>query len=110
MNTYRCEYCEATYEHADVEDCPTVDGHCAHLMNDGWRPVWLHATIDPPREDAPRRRRVGRRRASPMGRHIFSRGGWICPSCVQRFAPRWARPKERRMVLVPDVHQEGRTR
>jgi len=72
VNTYRCEYCPATFEHPDNgEDCETVEGHCEHLMTAGWRPAWVRVSL-----------------AAPLGeqdRHIFSLGGWVCPACVEHF-------------------------
>lgn len=44
----------------------TIDGHCAHLMRAGWRPVWVRV------EAAPKR-------------VLFARGGWLCPACVRRY-------------------------
>ena len=66
---YRCESCRATFEHPESEgDCDSVDGKCAHLMTAGWRPVWVKVSTEAP--------------AGEQNRHIFSRGGWVCPQCV----------------------------
>jgi hypothetical protein len=83
MNTYRCEYpCGSTFEHPESEECSMVDGGCELLMNAGWRPVWVKVSL----ESA----------SGEQNRHIFSRGGWICPACVQRFAAQTKRHRRRR--------------
>ena len=74
--TYRCEssVCEATFEHPGSEDdCETIDGHCAHLMRAGWRPCWVRVELE--------RTKVEGRPFRPL----FSRGGWLCPACVERY-------------------------
>lgn len=92
MSTYRCEYCRATFEHPGSEECETVGTHCEHLMNAGWRPVWLRAMVE--RSPSLRRRRIGRPRSSD--RHIFSRGGWICVQCAKTFLVTRGAPQEAR--------------
>ena len=95
MSTYRCEYCRATFEHPGSEECETVRTHCAHLMNAGWRPVWVRVSLQGPEGE--------------QDRHIFSKGGWICVQCAKTFlGTRPLRPKERH--LDRGRHQEVRTR
>jgi hypothetical protein len=80
--TYHCIHCEATFEHPDVEECETVDGHCAHLVRAGWKPVRVRVSL-----------------AAPMGeqdRHIFTTGGWICPKSAALFVT--PRPAYKRRV------------
>lgn len=76
MMPCRCEAdCETIFDHpANAEDCASVDGHCAHLMNAGWRPVWVKVSMYAP--------------TGEQNIHIFSRGGWLCPVCVARFPAR----------------------
>jgi hypothetical protein len=67
---FRCASadCASGYEHPVGECDSSVDGHCAHLMGAGWRPVWLRVMGGPEKQ-----------------RHLFSQGGWLCPTCAARY-------------------------
>jgi hypothetical protein len=71
---YRCaaSQCRATFAHPNVEECPTVSGRCAHLMNAGWRPVnvRLEASYDGPRKP----------------KTLQVHGAWICPTHVEELS------------------------
>lgn len=81
--TYRCVNCESEFEHPNVEECETIGSNCALLVCAGWSPVWVRVLVDV---------------NSDRERHIFSKGGWICPQCVARFAPAPERPAHKRRV------------
>ena len=91
MSQYRCMHCEATFEHPNVEECATVGGHCALLVCAGWKPVWVHVALD---------------NGADTERHIFSRGGWICPECAGKFAP--PRPPHKRRERRRDHRNSDR--
>jgi len=68
---FRCESCEsATFEHPDTTECDSVEGACALLVRAGWKSVWVTLELWQP---------------GSSGKHILSRGGWICHECVRRF-------------------------
>jgi hypothetical protein len=74
MATYACVAsaspgCEERFHHPDVQECNSVDGKCAHLMEAGWRPVWA---------------RVFLHGEESIGKHLLSRGAWICPACFEK--------------------------
>lgn len=74
---YRCEAadCRRTFKHAGEEnDCPTVEGRCAHLMNAGWRPVYVGVTAF----------------AGGKHRKLFVRGGWLCATHATEQGGRFA--------------------
>jgi hypothetical protein len=78
-----CVGCDATIEHPDGEDgCETVNGYCAVLIRAGWQSVWARIILIAP-DDQP-------------DRHVFSKGCWICPACVERYVGPPARPRHRR--------------
>ncbi len=89
---FTCEHCGAGFKHPEVigedgkleEECQTVEGRCEHLMNAGWRPVWVRVVAD-----------TGNVRRD---RHLFSKGGWICAACDQQFAPTRIRPRRPRRL------------
>ena len=81
---YHCVHCDATFDHPDTEDCESRDGHCARLIVAGWKPVWIRVLFD----------FNGQRE-----RHVFSRGGWMCPACAKRFKLS-AKPRRRRRVAA----------
>ena len=60
------------FDHPSVEECESVGGKCEHLMRARWRPVWVKVSTQAPEGD--------------QNRHLFSRGDWICPSCVTEYA------------------------
>ena len=76
---FKCEACEnSELKHPCSQDCKLVDGHCAILMNAGWRPVTVKV--------APEER-------SGRWVPIFVRGGWICSTCVGRYLPKKVKVK-----------------
>ena len=86
IETFRCEACPATFDHPGVEDdCETVGGYCAHLVRAGWRAVWVRLLAS--EEGRP-------------DRHVFSRGGWVCPECVTAYVDPPRQPRHRRRVRV----------
>lgn len=70
MITFRCEF-----KHPNNDCCDLVDGYCSYLMKAGWRPVMVQVVA----EDRQKRNR---------GVRLFSRGGWLCPECFERYTPR----------------------
>ena len=75
--TYHCAaagkrsdgHCGSVFKHPKVDECPTVEGRCGHLMGAGWRPVVVR--IEP--TEIPKRGR-------PRPLQVY--GAWIRPSCV----------------------------
>jgi hypothetical protein len=71
---FKCECCEsaAFYHPADDPNCKSVNGQCDLLRRAGWRPAWVRIVLQAPEgcQDQP----------------ILSRGAWMCPECIGRFA------------------------
>jgi hypothetical protein len=83
--SFRCDLCSAVYDHPrTIDDCPSVEGRCGHLMGAGWRPVWVRIELD---NEASRKALASRRKP----RSIALRGGWICPQCHGRYTPKGKR-------------------
>lgn len=63
LTAYRCEHapCLAAFEHPPGECDRGIDSSCAHLIEAGWRPVWVSVRTKP---------------NTPL---LFARGGWLCP-------------------------------
>jgi len=72
---FRCDACDAAFDHPTDDDCPTIQGFCAHLMRAGWRNVDVRVY----RDESPLRSRGSREKI------LLSRGGWLCASCVDRY-------------------------
>lgn len=67
--------CGATFEHPNVEDCASVHGKCEHFVKAGWKPIWARLFLDD--GDAVEK-------GEPWGKHLLSRGAWMCPACVKK--------------------------
>lgn len=74
-NIYRCEsQCGAEFVHPNEPDgCDSVDGSCAHLMNAGWRPVYVRIFPD----------KCGMKWNEKT--LLLARGGWLCGDCVKKY-------------------------
>jgi hypothetical protein len=75
-STFRCEGCGATFHHpGSEEDCFSARGPdgalvCEHLAAAQWRNITVRVESLP--------ERIGRKA-------LFIRGGWLCPSCAERY-------------------------
>jgi len=72
---FHCQGCTAEFEHPDVEECPMVEGGCAHLHNAGWRGCYIRVFAGPITQK------------KPFGAHIFSQAAQLCPNCFKRYLP-----------------------
>jgi hypothetical protein len=73
--TYQCVSCEsATFLHPAGEEssCGAIKGSCAILYRAGWRPAQVRVSLQAPE--------------GHQDQHLLTRGGWVCPECVGRFA------------------------
>lgn len=67
MSQYRCDSCRAVFKHPQDEDCGVIEGACELMTLAGWKPVWARLFLEE--------------------KHILTRGGWICGTCVTRYDP-----------------------
>ena len=68
--------CEAVLDHTNTEECEHVKGGCSLLTGAGWKPVWVRVFME----------LDGLRDGDDE--HLLSRGGWVCPACIEKFARR----------------------
>lgn len=72
---FRCDGgCEAMFDcEGDEEHDHTEGGGCSLLVRAGWKPVWVRVLME-----------LHGLRGDDE--HLLSRGGWVCPACIKRFA------------------------